>query len=273
MKRAPTLPLRRDGILRLSTWLILAGGAASLTSCDSSERQAMQARASYEAESKRLIEELDSQRQQLLSGEVPNNFHIPGIGYYHATAHDFYEHSYNFQRDGKWFVNNAWAEQAGPQDVPASRPSPEALRRIDETLDKQQQGLDATAAQAAHYQHQATAGPGLGSTLMMFWLLSGNRGLFSPGPGFTSFGQRAPMWESRYREQRDQQARTTTSYGSGGGSSSSRFGSSRPSGTSSSSGDGASHSSSSSSSGSSHSSSSTPSSRGGFGSSGGSSSS
>jgi hypothetical protein len=208
MKRAPTLPLRRGGILQLSTWLILAGGTASLMSCDSSERQAMQARASYEAESKRLIEELDSQRQQLLSGEVPNNFHIPGVGYYHADAHDFYEHSYNFQRDNKWFVNNAWLDQAGPTDVPASRPSPEALRRIDETLDKQQQGLDATAATASHYQHQATAGPGLGSTLMMFWLLSGNRGFFSPGPGFTSFGQRAPLWESRYREQRDYQART-----------------------------------------------------------------
>jgi hypothetical protein len=268
MKRAPTLPLRRGGILQLSTWLILAGGTASLMSCDSSERQAMQARASYEAESKRLIEELDSQRQQLLSGEVPNNFHIPGVGYYHADAHDFYEHSYNFQRDNKWFVNNAWLDQAGPTDVPASRPSPEALRRIDETLDKQQQGLDATAATASHYQHQATAGPGLGSTLMMFWLLSGNRGFFSPGPGFTSFGQRAPLWESRYREQRDYQARTA-SYG---GSSSSRFGSSRPSGSSSShSSDGASHSSSS---GSSHSSSSSsPSSRGGFGSHGGSSSS
>lgn len=270
MKRAPTLPLRRGGILQLSTWLILAGGTASLMSCDSSERQAMQARASYESESKRLIEELDGQRQQLLSGEVPNNFHIPGIGYYHAGAHDFYEHSYNFQRDGKWFANNAWLDQAGPENVPASRPSPEALRRIDETLDKQQQGLDATAAQAAHYQHQATAGPGLGSSLMMFWLLSGNRGFFSPGPGFTSFGQRAPMWESRYREQRDYQARSTTSYG--GGSSSSRFGSSRPSGSSSSpSSDGASRSSSS---GNSHSSSSsTPSSRGGFGSHGGSSSS
>ena len=62
MKRAPTLPLRRGGILQLSTWLILAGGTASLMSCDSSERQAMQARASYEAESKRLIEELEHKR-------------------------------------------------------------------------------------------------------------------------------------------------------------------------------------------------------------------
>jgi hypothetical protein len=281
MKRAPTLPLRRGGILQLSTWLILAGGTASLMSCDSSERQAMQARASYESESKRLIEELDSQRQQLLSGEVPNNFQIPGIGYYHAGAHDFYEHSYNFQRDGKWFVNNAWLDQAGPEDVPASRPTPEALRRIDETLDKQQRELDATADTAARYQHQAQAGPGLGSTLMMFWLLSGNRGFFSPGPGFTSFGQRAPMWESRYRHDRDEYARTKAySGGGGGGSYSSSSKSSRPAGPPSSSSSsysssrdsgGSAHPSSSPSSNGSHSS--TPSSRGGFGSHGGSSSS
>jgi hypothetical protein len=278
MKRAPTLPLRRGGILQLSTWLILAGGTASLMSCDSSERQAMQARASYESESKRLIEELDGQRQQLLSGEVPNNFHIPGIGYYHAGAHDFYEHSYNFQRDSKWFVNNAWLEQAGPEEVPASRPTPEALRRIDETLDKQQRELDTTAANATHYQHQASSGPGLGSSLMMFWLLSGNRGLFSPGPGFTSFGQRAPMWESRYRRDRDEYARTKAYSGGSGGSHSSSSKSSRSTGSSSSSSysgghdsGSSAHPSSSPSSNGSHSS--TPSSRGGFGSHGGSSSS
>lgn len=255
MKRAPTLQIRRDGILKLSTLLILAGGTIGLTSCDSSERKAREARAAYETESKRLINELDSQRQQLLSGEVPNNFHIPGIGYYHAGAHDFYEHSYNFQRDGKWFVNNTWVDVAGPAEVPASRPAPEALRRIDEQLNKQQAMLDATAAQATQYSHQASSGPGLGSVLMMYWLLSGNRGMFSPGPGFTSFGQRAPMWESNYRRQREEQARSTAharTYGSRSSSSTSSTGA-RPSSPTP---------------GDSHASSNSPSSRGGFGSSG-----
>ncbi|MFD0895404.1 hypothetical protein KBB96_20295 [Luteolibacter ambystomatis] len=285
MKRAPSLQIRRGGILQLSTWIILAGSTLTLTSCDSSERKARQAQASYEAESKRLIAELDDQRTQLLSGEVPNNFRIDDIGYYHAGAHDFYEHSYNFQRDGKWFVNNTWAEAPGPEDVPASRPSPEALKRIDDALAKQQQSLDTTAQQATYYQNQShSSGPGLGTALAMYWLLSGNRGSYAPGPGFSSFGQRAPLFETTYRRQRDEQARTA-SY-AGGGSRSGTSGSSGSShttygkGSSSSSSSGDNHSSTSASrpsspSGSTHASgsSSSPSSRGGFGSSGGGSSS
>ncbi|BCU77347.1 hypothetical protein [Luteolibacter sp. LG18] len=308
MKRASSLPITRGGILQLSTWIILAGSTLTLTSCDSSERQARQAQANYESESKRLIAELDDQRDQLLSGQVPNNFRIDDVGYYHAASHDFYEHSYNKQQDGKWFVNNTWAEAPGPEDVPASRPSPEALKRVDDALAKQQQKLDATAEQAVQYQNQShSSGPGLGTALAMYWLLSGNRGSYSPGPGFSSFSQRAPLFESNYRRQRDEQARTS-SYSYGGGSSSrtttsgSSYGSrssttssssshdsggsdshsssgttSRPSSGSSSSTTSGSHASSSSgstSSGSTHSSSSSsPSSRGGFGSSGGSSSS
>lgn len=208
MKRTTSIPIRRGGILQLSTWLILAGSTVSLTSCDSSQRKAREAQAAYEVESRRLIDELDSQRQQLLSGEVPNNFHIPGIGYYHAGARDFYEHSYNFQRDGKWFVNNEWQDQAGPATVAASRPAPEVLTRIDEALAKSEQALDGMANQAAQYQSQASSGPGIGSALMMYWLLSGNRGAYGGGAGLTRFGQKAPLWESNYRQQRDQQART-----------------------------------------------------------------
>lgn len=276
MKRAPSLQISRDGILRFSTYVILAGGTLTFTSCDSSERKAREARSSYENESRRLINELDAQRTQLLSGEVPNNFHIPGIGYYHATAHDFYEHSYNFQRDGKWFVNNAWVPAAGPESVPPSRPAPEVLRRIDEKLDKQQQSLDATAAQASNYQHHASSGPGMGTALMMYWLLSGNRGHYSPGAGFSAFGQRAPMWESNYRRQREDQARSSAYAGGGGSASRSSSYGSRSS-TSPSGGDSSSTASRSSSSSSSASpsgtSSSGSSSRGGFGSSGGGSSS
>jgi hypothetical protein len=209
MKRATSIPIRRGGILQLSTWLILAGSTVSLTSCDSSQRKAREAQANYEVESKRLIDELDAQRQQLLSGEVPNNFHIPGVGYYHAGAHDFFEHSYNHQRDGKWFVNNEWLDEEGPSAVAASRPSPEALTRIDQTLAKSEEALDAMANQVAQHQSQASSGPGLGSALMMYWLLSGNRGSFAGGSGFTRCGQKAPLWESKYRDQRQQQARTT----------------------------------------------------------------
>lgn len=257
MKRAASIPIRRGGILQLSTWLILAGSTVSLTSCDSSQRRAREAQAAYEAESKKLVGELDAQRQQLLSGEVPNNFHIEGIGYYHAAAHDFYENSYNFQRDGKWFVNNAWVDQAGPAEVPASRPSPEALQRIDDQLAKQQQALDGASAQAMQYQSQASSGPGLGSALMMYWLLSGNRGAYGASPGFSGFSPRASGWESTYRQQRDQQARTTAGFRTGSGGSSGGFGSA---GRSSSSSEGSSHASSSSA-------------RGGFGSHGSSSSS
>lgn len=279
MKRATSLQIRRGGILQLSTWLILAGSTISLTSCDSSERKARESRASYEAESKRLIDELDSQRQQLLSGEVPNNFHIPNVGYYHAGAKDFYEHSYNSQKDGKWFVNNAWVDQPGPETVPPSRPAPESLTRIQSTLEKAEQSLDATAAQANQYAHQASSGPGLGSAMMMYWLLSGNRGGFTPSAGFSNFGQRAPLWESKYRQQREQQARSGSS---GGGAASGYRRSGTSGGSSGDDGSSASRRSTSPSSGSSagagstarpSSGSSAPSSRGGFGSSGGSSSS
>jgi len=273
MKRASSLPLRRGGMLQVSTWAILAGGSLGLSGCDSSEHKVASRPTSYEVESKRVIGELDSQRDQLLTGEVPNNFHIPEIGYYHAAAHAFYDTAYNEERDGKWFVNNAWVDEAGPEDVPASHPSAEALRRIDEALDKQQQSLDAIATPSDTYQQSAYGSPtyvhshgnGVGSALMMYWMLSGNRGYYSPGTGFSSFGRNATMWESSYRSQKSSGSPGSGSYGTG--SSTSRSMTSRSTAPSPHASSGSEHE------GTSRSGkSSGPSTRGGFGSTGGSSS-
>ncbi|MES2996602.1 MAG: hypothetical protein V4733_07310 [Verrucomicrobiota bacterium] len=208
MKRIKTLPISRSGILRASTLAILAGGAVGTTGCDSREKNAAEARTRFEAQSRQVIEQLDSQRDQLLRGEVPNNFHIPGVGYYHAAARTFAEHSYNFQKDGRWFVNNAWGDAPGPENVPASRPLPEALARVDQALAKQEKELDAAAGQTGA---RSSSGPGLGTALAMYWLLSGSRGSFTPGSGFTRFGQRAPHLDSMYREQEKRRAGTVDS--------------------------------------------------------------
>jgi hypothetical protein len=45
-------------------------------------------------------------------------------------------------------------------------------------------------------------GSGVGNALMMYWLLSGNRGSFTPGTGFHQAGSQVDSWQRGVDEQR-----------------------------------------------------------------------
>ncbi|RYD46775.1 MAG: hypothetical protein EOP85_06775, partial [Verrucomicrobiaceae bacterium] len=116
IKRNPSTSIRPSGILRWSTACILAGG---LTSCDQSNYVATPKDVEM-AKVQSQIEMLDQQKANLMNGEVANNFHIPRVGYYHAAAHNFFEHPYGFRHENRYFVNGGWSDQPGPETVVAS---------------------------------------------------------------------------------------------------------------------------------------------------------
>jgi hypothetical protein len=91
------------------------------------------------------------------------------------------------------------------EGIPASRPSPEALKKVDEALTREQQLAGKSTSQA-----HSGGGFGVGNMLMMYWLLSGNRGMFSPGSGFRQAGANAGNWQSQV----DQERRNVTRYAS-----------------------------------------------------------
>lgn len=182
------------GILRWSTFCILAGGTAGLTSCDRSSYTATEKDVQMAAIQSR-VEKLDAEKAKLSRGEVDNNFHLPRVGYYHAMAHNFFEHPYNFQQDGKYFVNGKWESSPGPEFATASSPSPEALAKVDAALAEEQK-------LASNSSEKSGGGFGMGNALLMYWLLAGNRGGMAPGAGFRQASQQAGNWQRSVDTQR-----------------------------------------------------------------------
>ncbi len=193
-------PLNSKGVLRWSTVLILAGGAAGLTGCDRGVRHVATDKDVEMAATQSEIEKLDAAKSKLSNGEVANNFHIPGVGYYHAEARDFFEHPYGFSQEGRWFINGVWRNENVPEALAVSRPSPEALKKVEAALEKEQreQKVAANSNPSGYQSH----GFGMGNTLMMYWLLSGNRGFFSPGAGFSQASGQAGNWQRGVDSQR-----------------------------------------------------------------------
>jgi hypothetical protein len=189
-KRDFTMSARPGGILRWSTFCLLAGGAAALTSCERSEVTEEDVRM---AAAQTQVESLDAAKSQLLKGEVENNFHLPRVGYYHSPARAFFEHPYGFEKDARFFANGAWIDFPPPTPPATSRPTPEALARVDAALADEQK----LAAKP-----QQGGGFGMGSALMMYWMLSGNRGMVSPGAGFRQAETQAGNWQRGVESQR-----------------------------------------------------------------------
>ena len=196
-KRSFFTSLNPTGILRWSTLLILAGGAAGLTGCDRGVSYVATDKDIKMAATQSEIEKLDLAKSKLSSGEVANNFHIPSVGYYHAEAREFYEHPYGFFQEGRWFINGVWRNENVPEALAVSRPSPEALKKVEASLEKEQKV--ATNSTPSGSQNN---GFGIGNTLMMYWLLSGNRGFFSPGAGFNQASGQAGNWQRGVDRQR-----------------------------------------------------------------------
>jgi hypothetical protein len=194
-KRSPLASIRPGGILRWSTTCILAGGVVGLSSCQRPDDYVATEKDLQMAEAQSRIEQLDSQQELLKNGEVANNFHLPGVGYYHAEAHDFFDHPYQFSNEGRFFVNGVWQDQPGREDIEPSRPSPAALKKVDQALAREQQLAQGSAPSQG-------GGFGMGNMLMMYWLLSGNRGMFSPGAGFRNAGPQVGNWQNSVENQR-----------------------------------------------------------------------
>jgi hypothetical protein len=191
-KRSFFTPLRPGGILRWSTACILAG---SLSSCDRGVRHVMTDQDAEMAETQTQIEKLDTEKSKLIQGEVSHNFHIPRVGYYHADQQDFFEHPYGFSQDGRYFINGEWKDESVPAMTTASRPTPEALKKVEAALEEEQKVAAKPSGQQSH-------GFGMGNALMMYWLLAGNRGMFSGGSGFQQASTQAGSWQRGVENQR-----------------------------------------------------------------------
>jgi hypothetical protein len=188
-KRGFRSSLSPNGILRWSTACILAGGVAGLTGCDQSVSHVITEKDVEMATTQSQLEKMDSERSRLTRGEVANNFPLTGLGYYHADARDFYPHPYNFSQDGRWFVNGEWQDQPGGETIAATKPTPETLKKVEATLEKEQELAKTQPGNAS-----GNGGFGMGNALMMYWLLAGNRGAFAPGAGFRQAGGQAQGW-------------------------------------------------------------------------------
>jgi hypothetical protein len=187
------------GILRWSTVCILASGAAGLSSCDSSVDYVATEKDAEMAKTQTQIEKLDSEKAKLMTGEVTNNFHIAKVGYYHADVRDFFEHPYGFEKDGRYFINGVWQDEAVVETTASSRPSPEALKKVEAALEQEQK----VAGNSTTVHHHG-GGFGMGNALMMYWLLSGNRGSFFPGNGFNQASGQAGNWQRGVDQQRSE---------------------------------------------------------------------
>jgi hypothetical protein len=187
--------IRAGGILRTSTACILAGG---ITSCDNSVEYVMSEKDAEVAVQQAQVEKLDTEKSKLIRGEVSHNFKIEQVGYYHAGARDFFEHPYGFERQGRYFINGVWQDESVTEVLTESRPSHEALKKIDQILENEQGAASHSASQPM------SGGFGMGNYLMMYWLLSGNTGRFSPGAGFNQASRQASNWQSGVDVQRRQ---------------------------------------------------------------------
>ena len=183
--------IRPGGILRWSTVCILAGGLAG---CDRGSH-VVTAKDAEMAATELQLSKLDAAKSRLLAGEVEHNFHLEKVGYYHADAHAFFEHPYGYERGGQYFINGEWKPTLVPAVASSSRPGAEALKQVEQALEQEQQ----TAGN--NHPH---GGFGMGNALMMYWLLSGNRGFFAPGNGFRQADGMAGNWQRGVDQKRDE---------------------------------------------------------------------
>jgi uncharacterized membrane protein YgcG len=124
---------------------------------------------------------------------------LPGLGFYHADAQDFFPFRYGQEQGGKWFANGEWVDTQPPApEKSMSHPKPEALKKVEEVLAREQEALTqqpeetSTASSTVHHHG---SGMGIGNMMLMYWLLSGNRGSYVPGPAFQRAEASQQSWQ------------------------------------------------------------------------------
>lgn len=195
-----------------STVCLLAGGGLALQSCDSESTYTATPKDVRMASLEKQLDEIDQRKAQLTSGEVENNFELSGLGFYHCEANDFFPYKHGQYQDGKWYANGEWRDDRPASPFPStSRPSTAALEKIQQLLEREQELAKETGSLAETSTHSTTHhhhSGGMGTMLMMYWMLSGNRGAFSPGAGF----QNAQQKESSWRGSLDRDRQTVSSH-------------------------------------------------------------
>jgi hypothetical protein len=195
--------IRPAGVLCWSTACLIAG--LGLSGCQRSYTAT--AKDEEMAKTQKNVEELDKLKSTLTGGEVPNNFKLEGVGYYHAGARDFFPEAFGTARDGKYFVNGMWQSATPPvEEIPPSRPTPDALKKVLAALEKEQKeeqtaGGGSSGGSVVHHHHRS--GFGVTDALLMYWMLSGNRNSFTPTAGFNSAAAQAPAWQSQIDRDRE----------------------------------------------------------------------
>jgi hypothetical protein len=191
--------IRKGGILNWSTLALLAGSSAGLTSCDSENNYTATAEDMNMAVLQQNLDSVEGRKALLLKGEVAHNMEIPGLGFYHVEAQDFFPFPFGHAQNGKWYANGEWRNfQPSTPFLASSRPSDEALRKVETHLAQEQQPV----AQGATSGHQTYHGGGVGNMLLMYWLLSGNRGSYTPGAGFQRAQTQQQGWQQTLNTQR-----------------------------------------------------------------------
>lgn len=200
MKKLGTLTqIRKGGILNWSTLVLLAGSSAGLTSCDSDNNYTASTEDMNMAVLQQNLDSVEGRKALLLKGEVEHNMEIPGLGFYHVDSQDFFPFPFGHSQNGKWYANGQWRDfQPATPFLASSRPSDEALRKVEALLAQEQEA--GTAAKST--SHQAYHGGGVGNMLLMYWLLSGNRGSYTPGVGFQRAQAQQQGWQQTLNTQR-----------------------------------------------------------------------
>lgn len=65
--------------------------------------------------------------------EYPNNFHVLGVGYYHAASKLWQPHPWNEYREGRgYYWDGSWNQVPDQRMVPKSTPSNDEVERVNQ---------------------------------------------------------------------------------------------------------------------------------------------
>lgn len=102
----------------------------------------------------------------------PNNYHLPGAGYYHADAHAWFPHPYNYYDPARgYFAGGLWHLAPLALALNRSQPSADAVAAANAALIARQKQEEAI--------YRGTGGAG-GSAGRSPWLGRGGRSYVSP---------------------------------------------------------------------------------------------
>ena len=74
---------------------------------------------------------LASMRVVNYGAEYPNNFHVLGVGYYHAASQRWFRNAWNeYREDRGYFWNGEWNDLPDQRMVAVSKPEPSEVERV-----------------------------------------------------------------------------------------------------------------------------------------------